>query len=391
MTPQNSPNLSLPYIQPAQAQKHVTHNEALRILDIVVQGTAVDGPRADPPQDARTGARYLVAPDATGDWTGQDGAIAVREDGAWSFVAGATGWQMRVIGPVSGTGTTFVHDGARWQAEEVRADVQAVGKLGVNATADETNRLSVSAHGTLLDHAGADHRLTLNRATQADTASVLFQTGYAGRAEIGTTGGEGFAVKVSADGTTWRPSITVDPDDGTVAFPAGAKVPQRIGIGGRWYCYPDNRWITFDLSYGTASENHDRGAGTGAEPETFWAHLGPFLSAGTEIRGLAGTFRRNDDRIVGADIRVYFQHGAGQHGAGTSGWHGDDATTRLPVLARDGLAIPDDGWVRCDARPGTPFVAPQDGHVLVFVRPVGALDGLRVLYSSLVLDILSPG
>ena len=25
--------LSLPYLMPAQAQKHVTHNEALRILD----------------------------------------------------------------------------------------------------------------------------------------------------------------------------------------------------------------------------------------------------------------------------------------------------------------------------------------------------------------------
>ena len=28
---------SLPLIQPAQAQKHVTHNEALKILDLIVQ------------------------------------------------------------------------------------------------------------------------------------------------------------------------------------------------------------------------------------------------------------------------------------------------------------------------------------------------------------------
>jgi hypothetical protein len=28
-----SPRLRLPYLQPAQAQKHVTHNEALQVLD----------------------------------------------------------------------------------------------------------------------------------------------------------------------------------------------------------------------------------------------------------------------------------------------------------------------------------------------------------------------
>lgn len=33
----NSPRLDLPYIQPAHAQKHVTHNEALRMLDMLVQ------------------------------------------------------------------------------------------------------------------------------------------------------------------------------------------------------------------------------------------------------------------------------------------------------------------------------------------------------------------
>ncbi|MDC0929674.1 hypothetical protein OAS03_02640 [Planktomarina temperata] len=32
-----SPNLSLHYIQQNQAQKHVTHNEGMRLLDGVVQ------------------------------------------------------------------------------------------------------------------------------------------------------------------------------------------------------------------------------------------------------------------------------------------------------------------------------------------------------------------
>ena len=32
-----SPNLALPLLLPAQAQKHVTHNEALALLDLLVQ------------------------------------------------------------------------------------------------------------------------------------------------------------------------------------------------------------------------------------------------------------------------------------------------------------------------------------------------------------------
>jgi hypothetical protein len=34
-----TPHLALPLMAAAQAQKHVTHNEALRLLDGLVQGT----------------------------------------------------------------------------------------------------------------------------------------------------------------------------------------------------------------------------------------------------------------------------------------------------------------------------------------------------------------
>ena len=37
--PDDSPRLGLPFLMPAQAQKHVTHNEALERLDLLVQLT----------------------------------------------------------------------------------------------------------------------------------------------------------------------------------------------------------------------------------------------------------------------------------------------------------------------------------------------------------------
>ncbi len=47
---QSSSLLALPYIQAAQAQKHVTHNEALRILDAVVQLSVAGISNTPPPR-----------------------------------------------------------------------------------------------------------------------------------------------------------------------------------------------------------------------------------------------------------------------------------------------------------------------------------------------------
>ena len=41
--------LSLPHILPSQAQKHVTHNEALRLLDVMVQLAVTQRTLAAPP------------------------------------------------------------------------------------------------------------------------------------------------------------------------------------------------------------------------------------------------------------------------------------------------------------------------------------------------------
>ena len=40
--PDTTAHLALPFIMAAQAQKHVTHNEALRLLDAMVQLSVLD-------------------------------------------------------------------------------------------------------------------------------------------------------------------------------------------------------------------------------------------------------------------------------------------------------------------------------------------------------------
>ncbi len=223
--------LSMPYIQPAQAQKHVTHNEALFLLDAVVQLAVEDVNLTAPPASPGANERYIVGTSATGDWSGNDNSVALYSNGAWTFFTPVAGWHADVLS----TGETLRFDGTNW-VYPTSAPLQNVDHVGVNATADDTNRLTVAADATLLTNDGDGHQLKVNKAAPADTASLLFQTGYSGRAEMGTTGVDDFTIKVSDDGSTYRDAIVVEADTGAVQMPQGQ-------------CYFEDIFILNDTSF----------------------------------------------------------------------------------------------------------------------------------------------
>ena len=80
-----TPRYALPLLQSGQAQKEVTHNDALAQIDallhLVVESRAV----ATPPLGAEAAA-WIVGTAASGFWTSHDGQIAVLDDTGWSFV-----------------------------------------------------------------------------------------------------------------------------------------------------------------------------------------------------------------------------------------------------------------------------------------------------------------
>lgn len=84
--------LALPYIAAAQAQKHVTHNEALRMLDGIVHLAVQASGATVPPGSPGAGDRYLLGASPTGVWSGQAGKLAVYADEAWWFATPRTGW-----------------------------------------------------------------------------------------------------------------------------------------------------------------------------------------------------------------------------------------------------------------------------------------------------------
>jgi hypothetical protein len=242
----DTPNLALPYILAAQSQKHVTHNEAIRALDCLVQIAVLDRDLATPPSAPDEGARYIVAASATGAWTGATGKLAAFQDGAWEIYTPNEGW----LAWITDENALVVYDGAGWSSvsssggggtgdhglltglgdddhphyhNDARGDARytpiAPSTLGINATADTTNRLSINSAASLFNNIGNGHQIKINKAAAGDTASFLFQTGFSGRAEIGTTGDDDFRFKVSPDGSTFHDAIVIDRNNGRVAFP----------------------------------------------------------------------------------------------------------------------------------------------------------------------------
>jgi hypothetical protein len=100
--------------------------------------------------------------------------------------------------------------------------------LGINTTADATNKLSVSSDAVLLNHNGTSMQLKLNKNAAGNTASLLYQTGFSGRAEMGLTGDDDFRIKVSPDGSTWRDAVQIDRTTGAAIFANTALVRQAV-------------------------------------------------------------------------------------------------------------------------------------------------------------------
>src|SRR3990172_4556205 len=111
---EESAKLRIPYIAAAQAQKHVTHNEALSLLDTLVQLSVLDKDLATPPGSPDEGDTYIVAGSATGAWTGWETRVVRFIDGEWrSYLPGegdGAGWLAWVIDE----DMLYVFDGSDW-------------------------------------------------------------------------------------------------------------------------------------------------------------------------------------------------------------------------------------------------------------------------------------
>jgi len=172
-----------------------------------------------------------------GDW---DTWLYLGGRGAGKTCAGA-GWvadgaENRKLRRIALVGATF--NDARAVMVEGESGLMAVAKGATYEPSNHRVRWSNGAVATILsaeepdsirghqfDAAWGDVQAKLNKNASGDTASLLYQTSYSGRAEFGLTGDDDFHCKVSPDGSSWTDALVIDRTSGALTLASGVKLP----------------------------------------------------------------------------------------------------------------------------------------------------------------------
>lgn len=226
-----TPVLALPLLAAAQAQKHVTLNEALFLLDGLSQIAVKEQGRNAPPDQPAAGDRYIVGAAPTGSFSGKAGMLAAFDGNGWTYTTVRAGF----IIFVTGENRLYVFDGSSFKSlKDIVGLPDSFPRLGIGTGSDLNNILSLKGTSALYTALGngeggtGDFRFTLNKTTPANILSQLYQTNWSGRAETGLTGDDQYRIKVSPDGTNWNDALIVDNSNGAVRFPSGIN---QIGGG----------------------------------------------------------------------------------------------------------------------------------------------------------------
>jgi hypothetical protein len=134
---EESARLRIPYLAASQAQKHVTHNEALTLLDTLCQASVIDKDLTTPPISPAEGDCYIVAATGTGAWTGWDNRIVRYIDGEWrSYLPGAgsgDGWLVYVQDEAN----LYVFNGSAWTLAAQPLDSDLIAIAGLSPSNDD--------------------------------------------------------------------------------------------------------------------------------------------------------------------------------------------------------------------------------------------------------------
>jgi hypothetical protein len=156
-----SARLSLPLLAAGQAQKEITHNEALTKLDGLVHLAIEDRALATPPVSPLEGQSWIVPANAVGVWVGQAPKIAYWSGGGWRYQdpkAGFIAW--------SKTDARFGwFDGTNWQWQSWPVGSVRIG--GANMLVAPRPVIANPAGGSVIDVQARDAVLAMLQVLRA--------------------------------------------------------------------------------------------------------------------------------------------------------------------------------------------------------------------------------
>ena len=131
--------LNMPLLTAGQAQKEITHNEALLIADLLLCGAVEEPPRNAPPASPTPGQAYIIGTSPTGAWAGKPRHVAGYTAGGWRLIAPADGMTLLV----KSTGTFAIYRAGAWEVGSQAA--AAIVNPSGGATVDAEARTAIAA------------------------------------------------------------------------------------------------------------------------------------------------------------------------------------------------------------------------------------------------------
>ncbi|MEG3181974.1 DUF2793 domain-containing protein [Sphingomonas sp. LT1P40] len=106
-----SARFGFPLLSAGQAQKEVSHNEALTLIDTLVQSCVESIGNNVPPADPVPGQSWIVGTSPEDEWDGEADSLALWTSGGWRFVAPREGMAVWV----AQESLCARHTGGAWQ------------------------------------------------------------------------------------------------------------------------------------------------------------------------------------------------------------------------------------------------------------------------------------
>lgn len=118
---------ALPFLATGQAQKEVTHNEAIAAIDRVLHLAVISRDALEPPPTASPGDTYIIGADPIGVWAGNPAKVASFDGLGWTITAariGCVAWVIEEGQFAAFTGSGWSQGG--WPTQGLQIDGRTV-------------------------------------------------------------------------------------------------------------------------------------------------------------------------------------------------------------------------------------------------------------------------
>lgn len=136
---------ALPLLAAGQAQKELTHNEALTMIDALLHPAVEAAGLDQPPAAPQPGQLWIVGNAPVAEWAGWPGALACWTDNGWRLIEPREG--MRVFD--RDTGLWIDHIGGVWTAGMVRGGSLVIS--GIQVAGPQQPAVADPAGGATVD------------------------------------------------------------------------------------------------------------------------------------------------------------------------------------------------------------------------------------------------